>query len=179
MRVRLQRGASSIEIDGEFSEVQQILDRWWVSSAAEEDEPENEVPAAKQSGKGEGKARRRRSAPRAASAVAKDGFDPRDIANKIKEDARFTTFREKIILGDANRTQKAKFVVWFSDSPMSSGQVHKVLQAIDVGIDVSTVSKGLSAARSDFIVTDGTYGSEYRLTARAKEEFEKWLLNGS
>jgi hypothetical protein len=72
---------------------------------------------------------------------------------------------------------RAKFVIWHADAPMTSGQVQKVLQALDVKIDTSTVSRGLSSARTDFITSEGTFGPEYKLTARARAEFETWLLS--
>lgn len=180
MRVSLKRGGDSIEAEGTLAEIKEVLGLWWNPAASSSNGVEEEPlknPEGKQDAKG-GKSQKRRVARKADTAGPKDDFDPRVIANAIKEDDRFETFLDKIILGSANRTQRSKFVIWHADKPMTSGQVQKVLQTLDVRIDPSTVSKGLSASRTDFITSEGTFGSEYKLTARARSDFEAWLFGG-
>lgn len=149
MRVSLKRGSHAVEIDGTLAEVQEILSQWWAPDSAatmedSDEDGETAGPAVSKPAKP-----RRRKAARKVESTSKDTFDPKAFANAIKEDAKFEKFREKIILGAANRTLRAKFVVWHADAPMTSGQVQKVLQALDVKIDNSSVSRGLSSARTD------------------------------
>lgn len=177
MRVSLKRGVHAVEIEGTLAEVQEILSRWWTPDSAGAEDAQDEEDSSPKADAKLSKARKRRSVRKAEGTSAKDNFDPRSISNAVKEDPRFEKFREKIILGSPNRTMRAKFVIWHADTPMTSGQVQKVLQALDVRIDTSTVSRGLSSARSDFIISEGTFGPEYKLTARAKAEFETWLLS--
>ncbi|PZN96007.1 MAG: hypothetical protein DCF29_23940 [Alphaproteobacteria bacterium] len=176
MRVSLKRGSHAVEIEGTLAEVHQILDKWWTFESSSDGDPDDEESLSPKAEVKSGKSRQRKSPRKAENGGTKDTFDPRTIANAIKEDSRFDQFREKIILGNPNRTLRAKFVLWHADAPMTSGQVQKVLQALDVKIDTSTVSRGLSSARSDFITAEGTFGPEYKLTARARAEFEGWLL---
>ncbi len=178
MRVSLKRGNHTAEIEGTLEEVQEILGQWWKPESFDDDEVDDDGESPAKPDAKPAKARKRRQARKVDNGSVKDTFDPRLIANAVKEDAKFETFREKIILGNPNRTHRAKFVIWHADAPMTSGQVQKVLQALDVKIDTSTVSRGLSSARSDFITSEGTFGSEYKLTARARAEFEAWLLGG-
>lgn len=177
MRVSLKRGSHAVEVEGTLAEVQEILGKWWASDHSGSEDSEDETDPTIKSDAKPTKARKRRAVRKVESAGTKDNFDPRAVANAIKEDANFDTFREKIILGSPNRTLRAKFIIWHADARMTSGQVQKVLQALDVKIDTSTVSRGLSSARTDFIISEGTFGPEYKLTARARADFETWLLN--
>ncbi|QYC10349.1 hypothetical protein [Brevundimonas nasdae] len=176
MRVSLKRGSQAVEIEGTLKEIQEILDQWWTTDPSAIDDAEDDTDVGNKPETKPAKARKRRPVRKTESVSTKDNFDPRIMANAIKEHAKFEIFREKIILGSANRTQKSKFVIWHADTPMTSGQVQKVLQALDVKIDASNVSRGLSSARTDFITSEGTFGPEYKLTARARAEFEAWLL---
>jgi hypothetical protein len=70
-------------------------------------------------------------------------------------------------------------MLWISDTPLTSGQIHRALEALDVRIALPQVSKGLKANISKFLTSAkrqaGGPPATYRLSAQAKADFEKWL----
>lgn len=123
--------------------------------------------------------RRRRPARRAASAASAESvnFDALSVANAVKQHAQFDLFKRKIILGKTPRSNRVKFVSWFiEDTPLTSGNIQRVLQNLGVKMDPATASRGLSDAKDDYIKSEDGPQPTYALTARGREEFGKWLL---
>jgi hypothetical protein len=108
-------------------------------------------------------------------------FDANAVANSIKNHEQFTTIESKIIHASGDWYNKIAFVLWFVDQPLTSGQVHRALQALHIRSDLPTISKTLKKHISNFLTPNqrqlGGAPATYHLSARAKSEFEKWLLS--
>jgi hypothetical protein len=74
---------------------------------------------------------------------------------------------------------KIALILWISDTPLTSGQIHRVLEALDVRMGLPQVSKGLRANISKFLTSAkrqaGGPPATYRLSAQAKADFEARL----
>lgn len=175
MRVRIQRGSSSIEIDGDYSEIEKVLTNWWgteISDVEETPEPFDraEKPAARRP-----RAKRASNGDRVAK---KSGFDAQAVVNRVREHPQFELIRAKIILGEASRGQRAKFVSWVThDQPLTTGDIQRVLQGLGVKIDPATTSRAMGDVKDDYIKDTSSTPVTYHLTARGYSEFEQWLLN--
>lgn len=176
MKVRIQQGAASIEVEGEEAEVTTILSKWWnpsvvITAANEEFEEEvNSKPAKRKP------IRRSPSKPAAPREVASK-INAEDIANRVKEDRRFGIFKEKIIIGDASRLDRAKFVSWIvGDEYITSGDVLRVMLALSVKFDAPKASKAMTDSPSDWLKDTSGPQVTYKLSAAARDEFEKRLL---
>lgn len=178
MKVRIQQGNASIEVEGDEPEVAGVLSRWWLPlgdttarSAPLEDEPDTKQVKRRTS---------RRSAPKTSS-IAKDSaskINAEAIANRVKEDARFGIFKEKIIIGDASRLDRARFVSWFvGDEFITSGDVLRVMLALSVKFDAPKASKAMADSPSDWLKDTSGSQTTYKLSAAARDEFEKRLLS--
>jgi len=179
IKLRLKDGEREIEVEGVKEDIDSILDRWWLGGAFLpddiRDQGENRVtPPAK------------KKTPRRARKVAKEKketppqspeLEPHAVANRVKEDERFDRIQKKILHVAADYIHKAAFVLWFVNKPLSSGQVHKILQALDIRVGQPRVSEAL---KDHSFIASGQRARgvsvEYRLTARAKAEFEQWLM---
>ncbi|RYG94175.1 MAG: hypothetical protein EON58_16825 [Alphaproteobacteria bacterium] len=177
MKVRIQNGSASIEIEGEETEVSSILDKWWhpsvVITPANEEFAEDAVP----------KSPKRRSIRRSATkgpATTREGtskINAEEIANQIKVDPRFSIFKDKIVVGDASRSDRAKFVSWIvGDQYITSGDVLRVMVALSVKFDAPKASKAITDEPSDWLKDTSGPQAAYKLSAAAREEFEKRLL---
>jgi hypothetical protein len=181
IKLRLKDGVREIEIEGESrDDIESILDKYWKRSAAAgqfeepEEETDEETPAAKKKG-----TRRVRKAPKdKKDAPPTDpNLEPHAVANRVKDDANFDRIQKKILHVSADYVNKAAFVLWFVDAPLTSGQIHRILQALDVRAPLSQISTALKNHR---FITSGQRKSggapvAYRLTGRAKSDFEEWL----
>jgi hypothetical protein len=175
MQVKIQRGGSTIEVEGSFDEVEKILQQFWASRT----QPEETDPLPPEEGGNPKKSARRKgnSSVRSASKVAND-FDAQPIVNKIKADDRYATFEKKIIIPKLERKNKAMFVAWYTDAALTSGNIHQVLRGLGINIDPATVSRGLSDAKNEYLIENsGTRRATYKLTVRAHTSFAEWLLS--
>jgi hypothetical protein len=78
----------------------------------------------------------------------------------------------------ADYVNKAAFVLWFVDQPLTSGQIHRILQALDIRNQLPQISRAL---KNHWFITSGQRERggapvAYRLTAKAKADFEQWLM---
>lgn len=146
-------------------------------SISEEAAVESGEPA-EQNGK---KPRRpqRKSRVQGAKTERGSGFDEGGLLNAMKNDARFQTFRDKIIVGSATKIEQVKFVSWYAgEVPMTSGNMRRVLDGLGVRMSPPQASDAVTSAKSDFIATSPpTKPQTFRLSAPAHAAFEKWLLN--
>ncbi|ODT87792.1 MAG: hypothetical protein ABS78_10540 [Phenylobacterium sp. SCN 70-31] len=97
----------------------------------------------------------------------------------MKNDPRYSQFLNKVILGPKGRAEKVKLVSWFvGETPLTTGNVHRVLQGIGVKMDPSNVSRAMSGdAKHDYIVTRTGPQPTYVLSIMARTNFEQWLLD--
>lgn len=177
MKVRIQHGNASIEVEGEEAEVTAILTKWWnpaivISAANEETEEDVSAKLVKR------RPRRPTPKPSSANRETSNKIDAGDIANQIKQDPRFNIFKEKIIIGDATRSDRAKFVSWFlGDEFITSGDVLRIMLALSIKFDAPKASKAIADSPSDWLKDTSGAQVTYKLSAAARDEFEKRLLS--
>lgn len=178
MKVRIQQGSNSIEIEGDKDEVSAILESWWKPSFAMA--PANDDPAIQEQGASPKRRTTKRSAPRAPSAARETSskLNAEDVANRIKEDPRFDLFSKLFVLGEASRSDRAKFVSWFvGDTPITSGDASRVMIALGVKFDAPAASKAMSDSSRDWIKDSSGPQTTFRLSAPARHAFEQKVLN--
>jgi len=178
MKVRIQQGNASIEIEGDEAEVTAILSKWWnpsfVITAANEEVDQKEIskPAARRV------VRRPLTKVPGSSREGVSKINAEEIANQIKQDSRFGVFKEKIIIHEASRSERAKFVSWFvGDEYITSGDVLRVMLALSVKFDAPKASKAMTDSPSDWLKDTSGAQAAYKLSAAARNEFEKRLLS--
>ncbi|MCA6118138.1 hypothetical protein J6524_25145 [Bradyrhizobium sp. WSM 1738] len=178
VKIRLRSGDAEIELEGARSDVDHLLERWWQQlgpSKGRRESPEG----------GSGREERKASSRRPAPAVPTDsktanGPDPTDVANRVKESEHFRQIERKILHAPRDLYNKAAFPLWFSDEALTSGAVHRILEALDVRIDLPSISRVMKKHSKQFLLSGkrqrGGAPSAYRLTANARSEFQKWLM---
>ena len=182
LKIRLPAGVREIEIEGNRSDVDDLLSKWWTSvdsaQTENETETENSIERTARTPKRKNRPAAARSARGAISADSESAFDPNSIANQIKERKDFGNLQQKI-LHKKDRHNKIALILWISDTPLTSGQIHRVLEALDVRMGLPQVSKGLRANISKFLTSAkhqaGGPPATYRLSAQAKADFEARL----
>ncbi len=177
MKVRIQQGGASIEVEGEEAEVTAILSKWWNPSViitAANEEFEEDAPPKTMKRKAP---RRSASKPSATTREVVSKVNAEEIANRIKEDPRFGIFKDRIIIGEASRSERAKFVSWFvGDEYITSGDVLRVMLALSVKFDAPKASKAMADNPSDWLKDTSGLQATYKLSAAARDDFEKRLL---
>lgn len=178
MKVRIQHGSSSIELEGDKEEISDILSNWWKPV------PSPDFTADVDSGVDEKPQPKRRTTKRPAQRPAvssKEGaskINAEDVANRIKEHERFDLFNSAFILSDAARSDRARFVSWIvGETPITSGDVARVMTALGVKFDAATASRAMSDASRDWIKDSTGPQTTFRLSAPARHAFEQKLLN--
>lgn len=179
VKVRLRSGGREIEIEGPRTDVDDLLEKWWVPSeqpAEEDDGDENGTRDPPTPNKAKRRRSRSRSSERRHSEGDDSSVDSQNIANSIKEDSRFPTF-EKKILHLRDRYNKVALVVWHAGIPLTSGDIHKTLKALLVRINLAHVSNTLTSNKflPDRARARGGPPTRYVLTGAAKAAFESWL----
>ncbi len=178
MKVRIQQGTASIEVEGAESEVAAVLSKWWnpsITITAANEEADEETVAKP------GKRRVSRRSNGKSSTTPRDTaskINAEDVANHIKQDSRFGIFKDKIIVGDASRSDRAKFVSWYvGDEFITSGDVLRVMLALSVKFDAPKASRAMTDTPSDWLKDTSGAQATYKLSAAAREDFEKRLLS--
>lgn len=176
MKVRIQQGQCEIEVDGDQAEVEAILDKWWTSTPAiapandDADSELEQTPSKRRQAKR--KTPRSPSTPR--ESVSK--INAEEVANRIREHPNFTDLNARFILGDAARGERAKFVAWsVGDLPITSGDVHRVMQALGVKFDAATATRAIGDSKNEYIKDSTGPQTTYRLTTAARHASEQKL----
>jgi hypothetical protein len=107
-------------------------------------------------------------------------LEPNSIANRIKESEHFQFIEKKIIHVRGDYGNKAAFVLWFANKPLTSGQICRALTALHIKVRLPNISDALKGNSAQLIQSGkrerGAAPITYNLTARARSEFEKWLF---
>jgi hypothetical protein len=178
VKIKLRAGVREIEIEAVRSDVDSLLERWWQEhhslTDTEATDGDTSAPTLLKQ-----KKKRPRSALKDAVSDADGAFDPNAMANQIKEHQSFDLIAKKIVHARGDRYNKIALVLWIAEKPLTSGQIHRVLEALDVRISLPNVSDTLKANMSKFLTSvqrrAGGPPANYRLSAQAKADFEKWL----
>ncbi|WP_076833702.1 MULTISPECIES: hypothetical protein [Bradyrhizobium] len=173
LKVRLRSGDAEIEIEGSRGDVDQLLERWWQLKAA------SSAPPARVNGAA--KTRRKPSQRANSEADTLDGsLDVNAIANQVKENEHFSEIEQKILHASGQRYNKVAFAIWFVNQPLTSGDIHRLLSALGVRITLSAVSvvlkSNMKKLTTDRARSRGGAPAAYQLTAKARADFESWLL---
>jgi hypothetical protein len=178
IKLKLRAGDREIEVEGSRAEIDEILKTWWYSTPAEAT-PISRPRAARGN---QSRLRRTEGTSQGSKANggdnARDAFDFHGIAMSMKEDPRFSTFENEILHG-MDQWRKVELVLWYVDRPLTSGQIHKILDSLDIKTTLPALStvlkrKGMNLISNQQRRAGGTPPT-YRLTSQAKNEFEKWL----
>ncbi len=170
MRAKLKSGNYEIEAEGRKAEVDKLLEDWWKRLNVAN--PAREAPAPKRSPKAKGRTSH--------SGNGGDGtnFDPIPLTNTIKEDARHSTY-EAHVLHKKDMYNKIALVCLVAGKPLTSGEIAKTLQALDLKADQGNVSRAIKANSGKFLSTSvrkkGAAPPRYKLTSKARKEFDAWL----
>lgn len=176
MKVRIHQGQREIEIEGDQAEIEAILDKWWTTTpeglpTGDEADADPDVAPPK-------RRQAKRKAPRATNAPRESvsKVNAEEVANRIREHSNFSDLNSRFILGDASRAERAKFVAWaVGDVPITSGDVHRVLQALGVKFDAATATRAIGDSKNEYIKDSTGPQLTYRLTTAARHAFEQKL----
>ncbi|MCI9882011.1 MULTISPECIES: hypothetical protein [Methylobacterium] len=162
VKIKLRSGSREIEIEASRSDVDELLAAWWIvtdhgveEAAAKRDElpigaPSIIPPDRKPVTRKKTAAKRSNSSAGQSNASA---WDPNDLANKIKEHPNFSAVEKKVIHAENDFYNRSAFIISQADEPMSSGQVHKVLEALHVRVGLPRISTALSNNKRHFITS--------------------------
>ena len=177
IKLKLRAGDREIEVEGSRAEIDEILKTWWYSA------PPEATPVSRVKARGnQSRARRAEGISQTSKANggdnSRDAFDFHGLAMTMKEDPRFFVFENEILHG-MDQWRKVELVLWYVDRPLTSGQIHKILDSLDIKTTLPALStvlkrKGMNLISNQQRRAGGTPPT-YRLTSQAKNEFEKWL----
>ncbi|MFT4122115.1 hypothetical protein [Bradyrhizobium sp.] len=173
VKIKLRVGVREIEVEGPRADVDALLERWWDEngSSTKVDSTDVEIEAPKK--------KQLRSIQRKTESNTENAFDANALANQIKERQDFDRLTKKVIHAKGDRYNKVALVLWAAGEPLTSGQIHRVLDALDIRISLPNVSNTLKANMSKFLTSvqrrAGGPPASYRLSGQAKVDFEKRL----
>lgn len=183
MRVEIQMGHKSIAVEGDLTEVQTILSEYWQLGAESlpdiEKEP-NEQDRKKEAFKKKNVTKRRPARLKSADAngVQPGQMDANDLANNLKKRPDFINIKRKILDISGKWKDKCMLVAVVADSPISSGDVKRVMDVLRIKSSLPTLSRTLSGNSSEFLTESGPNNSTlYTVTESAKEKFLQDIMN--
>jgi hypothetical protein len=182
VKIRLKSGIREIELEGEYREVDALLEKWWKPSHGTDNEEADGDPLDEAPRKPKLTKKRGRSGKRAVggeAAPTDPDRDPNKIANAVKQSKDFARIQERVILGESTVYDKVAFICWFVEKPLTSGDISRALLALNMKVGVSRVSTELKRNIGNFITSAqrvaGGPPADYKLTEKAKSDFEKWF----
>lgn len=175
VKIRLTTDTREIEVEGTRNDVDELLAAWWKrvevdtdEGGAEEEPSKSRVPR---------KAARRASPRKASSGDDSKAFDPQPTVNDMREEKQFETW-EINVLHTKDLLAKIKLVCWYFEQPMTSGEIHKTLTALNIRTHQPNISSAIKRNISDFTQDNArTKGAviRYKLTGKAATDFEAGL----
>ena len=179
MKIKLKSGNEEIEVEGSKPEVDHALKEWWTrlghqlhTGGGKGGKPKESTKRSAHGGKGKAQSQ--------VGGSDDESLNPVEIANAIKEDQKYALY-EGHILHRKNFYNKMALVSMYSNTPLTSGEVAKVLRALDVKADRGNTSNQLKKNSGKFLATaarkKGGKGKvpRYKLTSSARAKFEAWL----
>ncbi len=173
VKVKLQHGQHSIEVEGSYEEATKLLERYWAS------EP---IDAGSGHGKGEAKPPTKKAVrpkQQANGEAAAPKVDANEWANTIKDDPRFDTFQTKV-LHQKDVYNKLAFVAWYIGESihLSSGDIHRILELLGVKLSLPAISTCLSKNSTKFLTAAEKgpgHSTLYKLVSKARKEFGEFV----
>ena len=179
IKVHIKLGSAEIDIEGDPKGVHDILERHWephvsalISGTSGSEvsidviqEPNDAAPPAAK--------RRKRTQSKTFQTPGKsdDSALEEEIANKIKASPSYEHIKKKFIIEKASLVDRAKLVMSFHDSGLTSGNVLRVLEKMGVRTDAPAVSKALSANKGEFLTSGSP--TRYKMSGATEASFEK------
>ncbi|WP_298679922.1 hypothetical protein [uncultured Lentibacter sp.] len=180
MKFKLTSGDSIFSFEGELQEAQALLDAYWKPQPKAHSVANSKNEAAPPLAPKKSRAKRAKSAPTGAAATSAGSIsiNAQELANKIKTSENFAKIKSRILDVKADWVTKCKLVGHFADEPITSGDVHRTMDALKVKNSLSTLSTTLSN-NADKFLTKGDNPVKYELTSAAETEFLNWLTTSS
>lgn len=184
LKVDIRIGKARIILEGTSEEVDSILERHWEPHAenlilhdarGSNSSEENENSSKEAKGKTKPRARKPSSSKAATKGSEESQKLEEELANKIKSDNNFPSINSKFITGKATVLDRCKLVIYFSEQPLTSGNIQRVLTRLNIKTSLPTVSRTLSGKSADFITSGNP--PEYKFTATARSDFETRLMD--
>lgn len=164
IRLRLRNGDLEIEVEGPRKDVDELLSQFWPHHSHS---PTSETPASTG-----GSRRINNASPTTES--PEDEFNPAEIANRIREHPLHQAI-ETEILHKRDIFNKCALVLWATGYPLTSGEIAKVLENLDVRAHLPNISEAIKRNTSQLTKsTARKQGSvpRYKLTSKARSDFE-------
>ena len=181
VKVKIRIRDAEFEAEGSRDDVDSMLAIWWAKIV----DPNRKEPEINES-TGTQLAKPKRSKNGRSRPVSIPGepvviaakFDTNKLANKIKENAKAAVLTEKI-WHQADRYNKIALVCMLAGEPLTSGDICKVLSALQIKITLSGVSAALSKNSTKFLNSAprkaGGAIARYSLTLAAEAALKKLI----
>ena len=164
MKLKIEIAGRALCIEGEFEEVEALIERLLPHLVASQPTPD---PSATSNQAPKSKAKTRQARQPAGESV----IDAQEFANQLKTKAEFEVLWSRILNLPGQWSDKAKMIAYYAEGPITSGDVMRVMTALKVKSNLPAISKALSASASEYI-TNGTNPVTYELTVGAREKFK-------
>jgi hypothetical protein len=174
MKVKIQVGQSSIELEGDTDEVETILEAYWLPSLASATGSSEEASVAPSPPPRASSRGKRQDGPASGSRSKAPTIDPTKIANDLKVRSDFQSIKSKILDVPSDWINKCRLVALLADGPITSGDVHRVLNQLRIKNSLPTLSRTLTENSQEFL-TNGSNPTKYTLTEAAEAAFKRWL----
>jgi len=171
VRIRVRQGESEIEVEGPAAVVETIADKWW--AALGEGHDSGDTPRPRRKTGAAPHTRKEKTETSNSDESADSTFDATKTANAIKDHEHHGWF-VKEILHKRSLWKKVQLVLYI-EQDLTSGQIAKVLDELDVSASQPAVSRCLdtngSSLKRDEARRKGKV-PRYRLLAVSRSEFE-------
>jgi hypothetical protein len=176
IKMELQAGSSSIKLEGEIDDVERILAAYWHPRSNVDQSEGATGNAGHQDLSGKRRTKRSQSKSTTGDPVSSrtEGLDAEQIANNIKIHPSFGQFKSKILSVKGDWISKCKMVALVANTPITSGDVGRVLTILRVKFSLPRLSEALSGNSADFL-TQGVSPVRYTMTSVAEDEFKAWV----
>lgn len=189
IKLKIRSGRHEIEVEGERTDVEAILERYWrpgppAADCSDADESDgggmSDGGSVRDAKNGKTARRRRRATSTSADTAGTEAseLDHAELANEIKQHVDFATLDRKA-LHEGKRFERVVAVMWSLDIPLTSGDIAKILHELRLKEPQPRVSEVLSENRRVLLTEKVRRGKNtvdaFRLTGPAATKFEEWL----
>lgn len=181
VKVKIRVQDAEFEAEGSRDDVDSMLEIWWekvLGHNRDQPIPKNSIgeQISKPRRSKVNRSRQASSASESTSATPK--FDTNRLANEIKQNSRAVVFTEKV-WHQTDRYNKIALVCMLARQPLTSGEICKVLAALQIKIALSGVSNALAKNSTKFLNSaprkSGGEIARYSLTSTAEVALKKLI----
>jgi hypothetical protein len=172
VKIRLKAGSREVEAEGTQEEVDAFLSKWWTAQTSEEDlGRDEETDVREANGTPPAKAVRPRNDATNAPLADDRMAIVKGLVHKLKSGKDVERYKK--VLHDRDQLNRVQLIYWVHDDYLTGHEVGHVFKDFGVKMRPSNIRTVLSNNKSLFLKE----GRAYKLTAPAREKFEKELLN--